>query len=94
MWLLDANMDVHLSNLLREFGIPAETTKRRGWQALSIGDLVREAVQAGFHCLLTRDRLFGASASTALKAFPRFAVVVLAMNHGSLSRADAAHAYS
>jgi hypothetical protein len=32
---------------------------------------------AGFDCLLTRDQLFGESASRALRSFPRFAVVVV-----------------
>jgi len=44
---------------------------------LSNGDLVKVAVDAGFRCMLTRDRLFGESASRALKSFPEFAVVVL-----------------
>ena len=48
MWLLDANMDVHLVSIL-----------------------------TGFRCLLTRDQLFGESASRALKMFPQFAVVVV-----------------
>jgi hypothetical protein len=40
---------------------------------------VRAVVDAGFQCLLTRDRLFGESASRALKLFPQFAVVVVKM---------------
>jgi hypothetical protein len=51
MWLLDANMDVH---------------GQRGWKSLSNGELLRAAVDAGFKCLLTRDQLFGESASQAL----------------------------
>jgi hypothetical protein len=39
--------------------------------------LVTAAVEAGFHCLLTRDQLFSESASRALKSFPQFAVVVV-----------------
>ena len=35
------------------------------------------AVAAGFLCLLTRDHLFGQSASRALKLFPQFGVVVV-----------------
>ena len=31
----------------------------------------------GFTCLLTRDRLFGESASKVLKRFPRFSVVLI-----------------
>jgi hypothetical protein len=77
MWLLDANMDVHLAGVLVELGVPCDTAGVRGWKALSNGDLVSTAIAAGFHCLLTRDRLFGESASRALKAFPEFAVVVV-----------------
>jgi hypothetical protein len=77
MWLLDANMDVHLASVLTGFGIRCDTAGNRGWKALSDGDLVRAAVDAGFRCLLTRDRLFGESASLTLKLFPQFAVVVV-----------------
>jgi uncharacterized protein (DUF433 family) len=77
MWLLDANMDVHLVSVLTGFNIPCDTAGKRGWNALSNGDLVRAAVDAGFDSLLTRDQLFGESASRALKLFPHFAVVVV-----------------
>ncbi len=77
MWLLDANMDVHLAPVLTGLGISCDTAGKRGWRALSNGDLVKAAVDAGFRCLLTRDRLFGESASRALKLFPQFAVVVV-----------------
>jgi len=61
MWLLDANMDVHLVPVLRGFGISSDTAANRGWNALSNGELVMAAVAAGFVCLFTRDQLFGAS---------------------------------
>lgn len=77
MWLLDANMDVHLLSLLQEFGIKVEATTRRGWRGLDNGGLVSAAVAAGFRCLLTQDRLFGESAARALKTYPQFAVVVV-----------------
>lgn len=77
MWLLDANMDVHLAPVLRGLGIDCDTAGNRGWKALSNGDLVKAAVEAGFRCLLTRDRLFGESAARALRSFPHFAVVVV-----------------
>lgn len=79
MWLLDANMDVHLEGVLEEYGVPCDTAGNRGWKALSNGDLVASAAAAGFRCLLTRDRLFGESASRALKLFPGFAVVVVGL---------------
>ena len=31
MWLLDANMDVHLVSVLADFGVLAEAASRRGW---------------------------------------------------------------
>ena len=77
MWLLDANVDVHLMSVLTGFKISCDTAGKRGWMALSNGDLVSAAVNAGFRCLLTRDQLFGTSASRALKLFPQFAVVVV-----------------
>jgi len=50
MWLLDANMDVHLVSVLTGFKIPCDTAGKREWKALSNGDLVSAAVNAGFHC--------------------------------------------
>ena len=35
MWLLDANMDVHLAAVLAEFGIRCDTAGNRGWKALT-----------------------------------------------------------
>jgi hypothetical protein len=34
MWLLDANMDIHLALLLKGLGISCDTANR-GWKALS-----------------------------------------------------------
>src|SRR3954463_16630647 len=72
MWLLDANMDVHLVEVLRNFGVASDTAARRGWKALSNGELVSAAVQAGFDCLLTRDRLFEQFAAKGATPFPAF----------------------
>ena len=77
MWLLDANMDVHLVEVLRSFGLTCDTAANRGWKALSNGELVATAVTAGFTCLLTRDQLFGESAARALNRYAEFAVVVV-----------------
>jgi Domain of unknown function (DUF5615) len=79
MWLLDANMDVHLVTVLADFGISSVTAASRGWKALSNGDLVAAVAAARFDCVLTRDQLFGESASHALRAFPQFAVVVVSL---------------
>jgi hypothetical protein len=79
MWLLDANVDVHLISVLGGFGVPCDAAGNRGWKALSNGDLVTAAVNAGFSCLITRDQFFGESASRALKSFTQFAVVVVSI---------------
>ena len=70
MWLLDANMDVHLVQplggrfqTLRELGVSCDTAANRGWKALSNGELVAAAAATGFTSLLTRDHLFGESAA-------------------------------
>ncbi len=76
MWLLDANVDVHLVAVFKQFGVTCDTAANRGWNALSNGELVATAFAEGFRCLLTRDQLFGESASQTLKSFPEFAVVV------------------
>jgi hypothetical protein len=44
MWLLDANMDVHLVSVLTGFQISCDTAGQRGWKSLSNGELVRAAV--------------------------------------------------
>lgn len=77
MWLLDANMDVHLILVLAQFRISADTALNRGWNDLTNGDLVAAAVDGGFECLLTRDQLFGQSASRSLERYPDFALVVV-----------------
>ena len=79
MWLLDANMDIHLTAVLSDLGIPSETASQRGWKALSNGQLVAVAKANGVLCLLTRDRLFAESASRALKSHSDFAVVLVTL---------------
>jgi hypothetical protein len=79
MWLLDANMDGHIVELLRELGVSSDSADSRGWKTLQNGELVGTAVSAGFTCLLTRDRRFGQSAARALRAFSSFAVVVVTL---------------
>ena len=82
MWLLDANVDIHLAALLTERGIACDTAANRGWKALSNGQLVAAAMANGFDCLLTRDRLFSESASRALRSQPIFAVVLINLPQG------------
>ena len=63
MWLLDANLNVHLVELLKGFHIHCATAECRGWKALRNVELIASAATAGFDTLLTRDRLFAESAS-------------------------------
>jgi predicted nuclease of predicted toxin-antitoxin system len=77
MWLLDVNMPKKVADLLGEFGIQAQAADARGWKGLTNGALVEAAVQAGFSCVVTRDRLFSESAARALKRFPQFGVVLV-----------------
>jgi hypothetical protein len=79
MWLLDANVDVRLAPVFKEWGISCDTVAHRGWKGLSNGEFVATASAQGFRCLLTRDQLFGESASRALKLFPDFPVVVISL---------------
>jgi hypothetical protein len=44
MWLLDANMDVHLMEVLDAYAIRCDTAANRGWKAMSNGELVAAAV--------------------------------------------------
>jgi hypothetical protein len=79
MWLLDANLDVHLNELLNSLRIESDTAENRGWKALRNGDLVAAAVAAGFDTLLTRDQLFAESASRAWRLFPNLSVIVVTL---------------
>lgn len=45
MWLLDANMDVHLIGVLEELGIACETAAHRGWRHPGCG-VIGEETQA------------------------------------------------
>ncbi|TMA39844.1 MAG: hypothetical protein E6J79_01990 [Deltaproteobacteria bacterium] len=79
MWLLDVNLPTGLLALLRSYSITCDTTANRGWRDLTNGLLAETAFAAGFHVILTRDRLFGESASRALRGLPEFAVVVVTL---------------
>jgi predicted nuclease of predicted toxin-antitoxin system len=77
MWLLDVNMPKKVGPILGEFGIEAHSADDKGWGALTNGALVEAASLAGYHCVLTRDRLFSESAARVLKRFPEFCVVLV-----------------
>ena len=79
MWLLDVNLPKRIAKLLGEFGIEARCADDQGWGGLTNGALVEVAQQAGFRCILTRDRLFSESAARALKQFPEFCVVLVSI---------------
>ena len=68
---------MHLLDVFSELGISCESAIARGWRELANGDLVSAAVEAGFTCLLTHDRLFAESAGTSLKSAPNFSIVVV-----------------
>ncbi|TMA60359.1 MAG: hypothetical protein E6J75_01365 [Deltaproteobacteria bacterium] len=78
MWLLDVNLPTGLLALLRSYSITCDTTANRGWRDLTNGLLAETAFAAGFH-VMTPDRLFGESASRALRGLPEFAVVVVTL---------------
>lgn len=48
MWLLDANMNVHLVETLKRLGLECDRASNRGWRALFNGDLVAADAAAGF----------------------------------------------
>jgi predicted nuclease of predicted toxin-antitoxin system len=77
MWLLDANMDVHVLDVLKDLGIACESAIHKGWGKLANGELVSAAAKAGFGCILTHDRAFGRSAGASLKAASNFSIVVI-----------------
>lgn len=70
MWLLDVNMPKDVVRALGDLGIVAHSAECRGWGGLTNGSLVEAASRAGFHAVLTRDRLFSQSAARSLKLFP------------------------
>lgn len=78
IWLLDVNLPNGLPRLLHGYGISFDTA-RRDWRDLTNGALAEAAFREGFRVILTRDRLFGASARRALAALPELAIVVVAL---------------
>jgi hypothetical protein len=79
VWLLDANIDIQVCDVLFEFGIDCRTAESLGWKELSNGRLVSAAAAKDFSCLLTRDGLFAESAARTLHHFPNFAIVVVGL---------------
>lgn len=77
MWLLDKNIPVQLNNLLSEFDIESVTADFKGWGHLTNGKLVAVAASQGISCILTRDRQFSQSASSALRDHCDMCIVLL-----------------
>ena len=78
-WLLDANLPVQMVRRLSGYGLVAETTAARGWNSLVNGKLLEAAATNGFSAILTRDRLFGESASKTLKKYSQIGIVILTL---------------
>lgn len=79
MWLADVNVPSKITKILEKYGIDCHRTDQKGWAKLQNGALVSLAVANGYTCILTRDRLFGESASRALKKYPQFSVVLITL---------------
>ena len=77
VWLLDANIDIRVRQILAEYGVESQTAESLGWKRLSNGNLVAAAIGGGFTCLVTRDQLFVQSAGKTLKCFLHFAIVIV-----------------
>ena len=77
VWLLDEGLPVPLFKCLEAFGVRVETVEFRKWKGLRNGKLVAVAFEAGFTCILTKDRLFAQDARKALTTHPRMAVVLI-----------------
>lgn len=76
MWLLDANLDIHLVELLKNFQIDCDRAENRGWKALRNGELAPPPYKRGS---TTKDLLFAESASQIWRTFPDFGVVVVTL---------------
>lgn len=73
------NVPAKVGAFLSRRGIVCARTDRQGWTHLKNSELVEAAVQQGFQCLLTRDKMFGESATRSLKGHTGFAVVLLSL---------------
>jgi hypothetical protein len=89
-WLLDANVPVQMVRRLSGYGLVAETTSERGWNSLVNGKLLEAAATNGFAAILTRDRLFGESASKARKKYSQIGIVILTLPQLRAAEFDAA----
>ena len=79
MWLLDEGLPISLYKLLQGFDVKVETVEFRGWKGLRNGSLVSVSAEAGFKCILTKDRLFAQDAKKSLSLYPQIAVVMIVL---------------
>jgi predicted nuclease of predicted toxin-antitoxin system len=79
MFLLDHNFPVQILEFLQGQGVQVQTTRYHGWEALENGALVSSAFEAGYRCVLTRDRKFAESAAKALRKFPEISVIIVTL---------------
>ena len=77
VWLLDEGLPISLHKCLQSYGITAETVQFRKWKGLRNGNLVTVAAEAGFSCIITKDKLFSQDAKKALVVYPKMAIVLV-----------------
>lgn len=77
MWLLDEGLPISLYKLLQELDVKVETVEFRSWKGLRNGNLVSAAAEAGFICILTKDRLFAQDAKKSLSIYSHMSVVLI-----------------
>ena len=79
MWLLDEGLPRALFESLNNLGVKVETVDFRKWKGFRNGKLVTVATEAGFTCILTKDKLFAQDAKKALVANPKMGVVLVTL---------------
>jgi hypothetical protein len=69
MWLLDANPDIHLLELLHRLGIDCDTAEIADGRHCAMAISSQPPPGSGFDKLLTRDQPFAESFSRAWRTF-------------------------
>ena len=80
VWLVDENLPPKLYRVLEEYGISAKSATYAGLGGITNGVLTRKAFQMGFRVIITQDKTFVIDATSALKQYPTFCVVVLVLS--------------
>jgi hypothetical protein len=81
VWLRDEGLPTSLHKCLTNLKVEVETVEFRGWKGLRNGRLVLVAAEAGFTCILTKDRSFAQDARKSLVAHPKMAIVLVLLSH-------------